>query len=38
MWYMNYQHLVSKLKLTKNKFKIFTNRIMRIHSLSIIHL
>ena len=33
MWHVNYQHLINVLKLTKNIFKIFTSRILKIHPL-----
>ena len=32
MWHVNYLHLIS-LKIIENKFKIFTNNMLTIHSL-----
>ena len=31
MWHVNYQYSVGLLKLAKNKFKIFTNRMLITH-------
>ena len=31
MWHVNYQYLVGLLKLAKNKYKIFTNRMLTTH-------